>query len=614
MCGICGFNWENKLLIKSMVKSIEHRGPDNSGIYLDKNISLGHQRLSIIDTSIRGTQPMSNNNGSIIITFNGEIYNYKEIKTILEKKYEFKTETDTEVIIYAYEEWGVNCLSKLNGMFAFAIWDSNKKQIFVARDRIGIKPLYYYYDKEKFIFSSEIKALIEHEIPRVFNRDSLDQLLIYSYPMNNETLLKNVFELPPGSYLIFKNNNIIINKYWNIQMKIENKSLNYYTKRLEEELFSSVSRRLISDVPLGASLSGGLDSSIIVAIMNKLKKDQIKTFTIGFGDQSDELKKAKIVAEHCNTNHQEIFVDFDEISSSFTKILWHLETPFGRPAVLPTYFLAKETKKKVTVSLVGEGSDEIFAGYDRYYPYAKKPRFSPRFFFKKEYLNHYKNFSKYVNCSLDEKAKNICSGNFIDHVDSAFLKSSNDITKKNEESINSFKQSLQNSPKDEGINSALLFEIKNELPGIQLNRVDRMSMAHAVEMRVPFLDHNLVEFAMTIPSKYKWKGPHKKYILQKVASKFLPKEIANRKKMPFHVPLGEYFKKNFISYSENILLNSKNKRKFINYDYYSKLIDKIKREDNITNNQLRQILFTTSLEIWYRLFIEKENQADIENI
>jgi len=585
MCGICGFNWEDNLLIKNMCKVLEHRGPDNSGTYISKHISLGHQRLSIIDISKRGKQPMTNKEGNLVITYNGEIYNYKDIKKDLQKKgYKFISETDTEVILYAYQEYGPNCVKIFNGMFAFAIWDTNKKELFIARDRLGIKPLFYYWDGKKFIFSSEIKAIIEHEIEKKFNKKTLNQFLVYSYPVNNETLIKDIYDLQPASYLIYKSGGIRIKNYWQLHSGIKEKPLDFYIENLRKELFSSVSKRLMSDVPLGASLSGGIDSSAIVAIMSKLKKEPVKTFTIGFGDPSDEFKMAKIVAEHCKTDHTEIIIDHDEVTSAFPRIVWHMETPFGRPATLPTYFLAKETKNKVTVSLVGEGSDEIFAGYDRYYPYTKNN-----------------------NMSKKERIDNICSGYFVKEEEQrgAFSKellSHAPLMLNPEHSLGPY---LDKYPKNEWVNAVLLYEIKTELTGVQLNRVDRNSMAHAVEMRVPFLDHELVEFAMTIPSKYKWFKGEKKYVLQRSMVNLLPKKIIKRKKLPFNVPLGSYSKKSFVYAAESILLNTP-KRDFINYKYFSKLIKKIKDGSNIEDNSLRQLLFITSLELWYKMFIEGE--------
>jgi asparagine synthase (glutamine-hydrolysing) len=609
MCGICGFNWDDLSLVRSMCSSLRHRGPDDSGTYNDQFVSLGHQRLSIIDLSLKGKQPISNEDGSIVITFNGEIYNYKKLRYLLEQKnHTFQTETDTEVIVHGYEEWGEKVLNKLEGMFAFAIWDSNKKELFLARDRLGIKPLYYYHDGKKFIFSSEMKAFLKHPLTFSLHKKTLNQFFTYAYSVNNETLLQNVYDLLPGTFLVYKNNTVTIKHYWELRSTVDQQPLDYYVKRLRALLSDSVKNRLMSDVPLGVSLSGGIDSSFIVALMSTLSDAEVNTFTVGFGDASDEFKQAKIVADHCGTNHTEKIISYDDLSSAFPQIVWHMESPFGRPSVLPTYLLSQEIKKDVTVNLVGEGSDELFAGYNRYYPYTKQPSFSLSYLFNKNAFLFYKGFAKYKYMSAEERVNSICSGYFTDETErtSAYSKKLLDFASPQLKPLETFGSYFNSSTGTvEGINSALLFELKTELTGVQLNRVDRMSMAHGVEMRVPFLDHHLVEFAMNIPSKYKWHGVQKKYVLQKAAQGFLPPCIVKRKKLPFHIPLDSYARNNFFEVAESVLLNTSHKIDFIRYPYFEKLIEKIKSGDVVQNNSLRQLLFTTSFELWHRLFIDR---------
>ncbi len=367
MCGICGFNWEDKKLIISMSKIMAHRGPDQNGIYTDSNISLGHKRLSIIDLSEKGKQPMQNEDGSIWIIFNGEIYNYLSIREELKKKgHRFNSNTDTEVIIHAYEEFGTECIKKFNGMFAFAIWDSKNKTIFIARDRIGIKPLFYFYDGKRFIFASEIKSILQDtQIKRELDVTGLKQLFLYAHNINGNTLLKNIKELLPGQYLIFKDNKINIKKYWYLNTSKNIEEISY--KKLRNLLESAVKRRLISDVALGASLSGGIDSSIIVALMSELGVNPVKTFTLGVEDYDEDFKMSNIVADYYKTEHLEKSISYKEITKNIPKILWHMESPYGRPAVILTYFTAKEMKQQMTVSLVGDGADEISGGYNRYF-------------------------------------------------------------------------------------------------------------------------------------------------------------------------------------------------------------------------------------------------------
>jgi len=288
MCGIVGFNWNDKTLLKKASKEIIHRGPDDSGTFIGNNISLGHRRLSIIDLSKAGRQPMSNKKGTIWIVFNGEIYNFKELRKNLEKKYDFKSNTDTEVLIYLYEEHGTDFIKLLQGMFAFCIYDSNKKIFFLARDRLGIKPLYYYNNAQEFMFCSEMKGILKHDkIEKSINFKALDSFLTFRANTSNESFIKKIKKLPPGHLLIYdlKNKKAFTKKYWEINSQVKNKSLSYYTKSIRTLLDSSVKSRLMSDVPYGAYLSGGVDSGSIVSLMNKHSSKEVKTFSVGFENQ-----------------------------------------------------------------------------------------------------------------------------------------------------------------------------------------------------------------------------------------------------------------------------------------------------------------------------------------
>jgi len=336
MCSISGFTWEDKSLIQDMNKILAHRGPNDDGIYLDSNISLGHNRLSIIDLSKAGHQPMSNREGTIWIIFNGEIYNFKEIREKLENKgYNFLSKSDTEVIIYAYEEYGFDCLKLFNGMFAFAIWDLRKKLLFLARDRIGIKPLYYMYDGKDLIFASELKAILRHKIDKIIDLQCLNSFLTYRFIPSDKTMLIGIKKLLPGHYAIFNEGKLSIKRFWELKWKGSNKSENYNIALLEKLLFSSVELRLNSDVPLGAFLSGGVDSSLIVAINKKLRKDVIKTFTIGFGHETDEFKYAREVADILSTDHHEIVLDYKKITKKLPTIIWQMDEPHSAITIVP---------------------------------------------------------------------------------------------------------------------------------------------------------------------------------------------------------------------------------------------------------------------------------------
>ncbi len=600
MCGICGFNWEDKKTLKEMTDTIVHRGPNQYDYYTDSLVSLGHRRLSIIDLSEKGKQPLCNEKGDVWIVFGGEIYNFKEIKKDLESKgHVFKSDTDTEVIVHGYEEYGIDCIKFFNGMFAFAIWDSRNKKIVLARDRLGVKPLYYYFDNasNKFIFASEIKSIISNPVvKREFNISAFNQLINYGYIINGETLIKNVRELLPGHYMVYDFKDLQIKKYWELKNNIQPFSEQYFVEKLRKMLKESVRKRLVADVPLGASLSGGIDSGSVVAFMSQIADKPVQTFTVGFNDESDEFKEARQIADFCKTNHHEKIVNFSEISKNFPKILWHMEVPFAKPAVFANFFLSKEiNRNNVIVDLSGEGSDELFGGYNRY----------------GVYLNN--------NLSNMEKAEKI---------DSSFFTSLNERNNFFDKSIlemnhhlkpeKKFLPDLEKENHKEHLNSALNFELKNQLHSVQLKRVDKMSMAHSHEVRVPFLDYEFVEFGMTIPSNLKWKDNSKKYILQKAMEPFLPKETVGRLKLPFHMPLLKYFQKDFTDIAGNILSNpSISRNGFVKQEKITELIRKIKFNEVNDDESLRKILFLTSSEMFNKLFIEKgkikENDLNMNN-
>tara|TARA_Y100000310_G_scaffold344861_1_gene460082 strand:- start:3852 stop:5777 length:1926 start_codon:yes stop_codon:yes gene_type:complete len=630
MCGIVGFNWDDKILIKNMADSINHRGPDQDGYFTDDSISLGHKRLSIIDLSENGRQPIYNEDNTMCLIFNGEIYNFQELRPMLEERgHKFNSNTDSEVIIHAYEEFGTDCLKLFNGMFTFAIYDSKKKQIFLARDRLGQKFLYYYYQDNKFLFASEIKALLQcEEIKKEFSLSTLSQYITWAYAINGDTFFENIKELQPGRYMIYnlQNNKLQIKKYWDLEDSLyhgyEIKNEQYYIKKLRDLMVKSVERRMIADVPLGASLSGGLDSSLIVGIMSHLKGANIKTYTIGFGREDDEAPFARKVAEHCDTDYNEITLSYNEMTNSMPQVLWSLEMPWARPAQPAIYHLLKELKKHVTVNLVGEGADEFYAGYNRYHVYAPKPKYSPLYeqddFNKKWWTD----FLKYENMNTDDKTKLIASGYFNDHEerDETFAEDVISKIPQGTKIENSFGKLLLNSQKHNELNTVLAFECKSSLEQVQLVKLDKLSMASSLEVRAPFLDHHVAEFAMKIPPILKWNGINKKYVVQKVAEEFIPKQNAFRRKLPLQVPLADYYKTDFIDIIKG-LLDEKTlaKRSYMKPERVQKLLAKFKENPNFSTNKstaptsdnpLRQLLFLTNLELMQRMFFENDNLKD----
>jgi len=604
MCGICGFTWDDQNLIRIMGDKIKHRGPEQEGFYIDEHVSLCCERLKILDLSETAKQPQHNEDSSIWVVLNGEIYNFRELRKNLETNHTFYTNSDTEVILHAYEEYGEDCLSHLNGMFAFAIWDIKKKKLFLARDRLGVKPLFYCNVNGNLLFSSEIKSILQlEEIDRKLNYNVLSQFLTYAYSIDGQTLFQNIFELLPGHKLVYslEDKKFNISSYWKLSLQQSYDSEDAIVKKLEKHLEKSIQLRLESDAPIGALLSGGLDSSLMVAMLSKMTNEPVKTFTTGFGHELDEYREAKIVAEHCNTNHREIELSYKKLANSLPEILWHMEFPFGRPSILSNFLVAEQVKKYVTVAYTGEGADELFGGYNRYLIYTNKNKMS-----------------------LTEKINSIPSGFFSTQMDRKnFFSSKLTETPSNETHPTvAFSKILEENQNHDLLNQVLLFELKTEIPGAQTWRIDRAGSAHALELREPFLDYELVEYASSIPAKYKIRFNdkiQKKYILQKLAQKYLPEEIAKRKKFPWGIPYYDFFINEFLPLAECVLDKAiKLDRPYLNTqtNYIKDTFSKISKieDKNITNKDveindrvLRQIMFLFNLELWYQIFIENDD-------
>ena len=603
MCGICGFTWDDQNLIRIMGNKIKHRGPEQEGFYTDENISLCCERLKILDLRETAKQPQHNEDSTIWVVLNGEIYNFRELREKLEHNHTFYTNSDTEVILHAYEEYGENCLDHLNGMFAFAIWDTKKKKLFLARDRLGVKPLYYSIVNDNLLFSSEIKSILQYdEVERTLNYSALSQFLTFAYTIDGQTLFKNIFELLPGQKLIyyFDEKKPHISNYWNLSLQNSSDSEDIILKKLEKLLTKSIELRLESDAPVGALLSGGLDSSIMVAILNNITETPVKTFTTGFGHELDEYNEAKIVAEHCGTDHNEIELSYKKLTDSLPNILWHMEFPFGRPSILSNFLVAEEVKNFVTVAYTGEGSDELFGGYNRYIQFSEKN-----------------------SIPLHDKINSIPSGFFSNSQDRRIFSQSLENQSLNENEPNTaFSKLSEKNPHPDLLNQVLLFELKTEIPGAQTWRIDRAGSAHALELREPFLDYNLVEYSASLPANYKINfndDIQKKFILQKLAKKFLPDVICKRKKFPWGIPYYDFFIKEFLPIAECLIDKGiKNHRPFLNtnsnmihdlFSNVSKLDDKNIKSKNIEINDriLRQIMFLFNLELWYQMFIETDN-------
>jgi asparagine synthase (glutamine-hydrolysing) len=627
MCGICGVysideSHVDKNLLRQMCTVIKHRGPDDEGIFLDDYIGLGMCRLSIIDLET-GHQPIHNEDESIWIVFNGEIYNYRELRQFLEqKKHRFYTLSDTEVIIHLYEELGDDCVTMLNGMFAFAIWDSNKKKLLLARDRIGIKPLHYIILNDKLIFGSEIKSILQDaDVKREVNLEALHHFLAFEYVPAPETMFRGIKKLLPGHILICEKGNVSLKKYWDLKFQNHNKQpVSYYSDRIYDLLKKSVERRLISDVPLGAFLSGGIDSSSVVGLMTELTDDQVKTFSIGFEEQSyNELKYAKIVAEHFETEHYEEIITPDAVNL-VNKIIQYLDEPFADVSVFPTYLVSELARKHVTVVLSGDGGDEQLAGYDWYVAskldryYRKAPAVlrngvtkiiqklppTPQ---KKGLVNMLKRFAEGSSLPID--GRHIRWQYFITDKEREHLYTNN--LNGELHNLSSFdlinKYYLRDNANDK-LSKEQYVDIKVYLPDDILVKVDRMSMANSLEARVPFLDHEFVEFLATIPSNLKLHGLTTKYILKKTMSRLLPREIIYRKKQGFSIPMKNWLRDDLRNLMLDVLSEKRIKENgFFNYDYVNKIMQ---QHLEGKRNNAHQLWALMTFELWHEMFIGQE--------
>jgi len=615
MCGICGFvGLSDKGLLSRMCEVVSHRGPDDYGTCLDTNVGLGHRRLSIIDIKT-GHQPIHNEDESIWIVFNGEIYNYKELRGELESKnHKFYTNSDTETIIHLYEEFGEECVEKLRGMFAFAIWDSNDQKLFLARDRLGIKPLYYTFFDDILLFGSEIKSILQYEeIERKVDRYALSDFLTLCYIPAPRTMFKGINKLPQGSALTYKEGKINVKKYWEFELNPTNFNEDYCVEKLKEILTTSIEMRLMSEVPLGAFLSGGLDSSSVVGIMSSLMDEPVKTISAVFEDSKyDESNYAKIVAEHFGTDHYEVTLNKKDIGI-LPEIIWHFDEPTLDASAIPEYLISEKARKYVTVILVGEGADELFLGYDqckiipriyaykRLFPIAKgvTPIFSFLAKLPSRKIRRYADFAANLGSSLGNPGETY----------KAFIARFTEQEKEKLAGTFGFdeKEDILNTyfggghTKDEIIKGISLFDANVTLPDAFLMNVDRMTMAHSIEARVPFLDHTLVEFANMIPNNLKLRGSNEKYILKKVMKDILPNEILKRKKHPFIVPIIDWFEKDMTDLAGTLLSEENVKRQgYFNYDFVKKVLS----QNNPNYNQPLALVY---FQLWHRIFIEGDN-------
>jgi len=616
MCGIFGIvNWDNRpadgCQVKSQTDTLTHRGPDEEGYYISRNIGLGHRRLSIIDLD-SGKQPMANEDGSVWITYNGEIYNYPDLKKELEAKgHRFKTNSDTEVIIHGYEEWGENVLPRLRGMFAFGILDEKKREMFLARDRLGKKPLVFYTGKDRFVFSSEIKAIVkDREIPKEINLKGLNDYFGCGYVPAPETIYKNIWKLKPAHFLKIRLSNpgdVRQVKYWQLNYAPDDTlSEDEIINTLVELIRESIRIRLISDVPLGALLSGGIDSSTVVRLMADVAPERIKTFSIGFDEKDfSETAYSRQVARLIGSEHFEYVVTPD-IRELIPKLVYHFDEPFADASAIPTYYVSKMARQNVTVCLSGDGGDEAFAGYDRYSHCMGMTVFD----FMPEFLRKafFGGLHRMYPCEF--KGKTFIGGlarssneRFLDYMKNQYGyldKKSLFNTDVYEKMIGEngqreyLKDSMNNSIADP-LTRYQDLDVHTYLPNDILTKVDITSMMNSLEVRVPLLDHKLLEFMATIPSSLKlWKGTSK-YILKKAMAPLLPPAILRRKKMGFGVPLREWIANDLRDIPHSYLLDKSRASGILNLRLLKEMV---------LDNEKRLYKSPLGGKLWWVLFFE----------
>lgn len=614
MCGICGFTYRDEPLIRRMNDSISHRGPDDEGIYVGDDVSLGHRRLSIIDLSPLGHQPMANDDKSLWIVFNGEIYNYQEIRPVLEGKgYKFKSNSDTEVILHAYKEWGAASLERFRGMFTFAIWDSKKKELFIARDRLGVKPLYYVEKGGNLFFASEIKAFKETGIvENDLDYGAVNLYFTFRFTPGPQTVLKDVKKLEPGHFMVWKNGTARIEKYWDIELSdsgSERRSTEEYVEEFLDIFREAVRLRLVSDVPVGAYLSGGLDSSFIVAIMAGLSERPVSTFSVGFPEGADESPYAKIVAERFRTDHHLLNVTSSAVDV-IPDVIRHLDEPLADAATIPTYLMSEVTKREVTVVLSGEGSDEQLGGYDKYkalyYPYLFRSTYPksalrtlsgyayghPKTHRALEYLGNLNDpslsYIRFFSVFLPEERDELFSTSELRE----------EVQKGRDLEI--VRRYLDE--RGDFLNRLLLLDLKTWLPDDLLLKNDKMTMAHAVEARNPFLDHKLVEFLIKVPGSQKLRWFQEKYLLRKAMKGIVPETILKRKKQGFSVPVHSWVNDGLKELVAD-LFSKKNMDGigFINHNAVKELMNRDLRNPY----NLRQFWTVFSFLAWHRYFLNR---------
>jgi len=613
MCGISGvFHFDSGRvvdphLVRRMRAVMTHRGPDDEGEFFSGNLGLGFNRLSIIDI-VGGNQPMWNEDRSVCVVFNGEIYNFQEIRQDLQTRgHNFRTRSDTEVIVHAWEEFSEACVERFRGMFAFVVWDTRHRVLFGARDRLGIKPFYYHASSHTFAFASEIKALLQlPEIKREIDPSSLAEYLHHRYVIAPHTMLRDITKLPPAHFIKIKHGKVTIRRYW--EAPLETDSSRRADKNLEElgDLLKQVVKlHLISDVPLGTFLSGGLDSSALVATMAQFGTPDIKTFSIGYDTPDSELDYARVVARCFHTDHHELRLTAAAFRDSLPTMIWHMDEPLGDEASIPLYHLAAFARRKVAVVLSGEGSDELFGGYPMYrtmlaYELVNRlPLASPvgGLLARISCEGKLRKYASMIGQPIEMRYGGVSRLFSKDQLSRFLLVASS--------SHNGAAAAYQRCKKAPLLSRMSFVDLTTWLADDLLTKADKMTMANSLELRVPFLDHKLVEFALRLPAELKVRGNTGKYLLKRYMERFLPGQIVHRSKKGFPVPIRTWLTRELAGFARETLLASNSaSRQWFDASQLTELLDTHRRRD--CSGQIYALLV---FEQWHRSFVFKEQAS-----
>ncbi len=622
MCGIAGrFNYDpghpvQRHVLEAMTDAVAHRGPDAAGYFHAPAIGLGHRRLSIIDLST-GDQPLANEDGSIQVIFNGEIYNFADVRTeLVARGHRFRTGSDTEIIVHGYEEWGERCVDRFRGMFAFALWDANARRLMLARDRLGVKPLYYAALAEGIVFGSEIKSLLQDpDVPRDWRADALDSYLTLLYVPAPDTIYRAVQKLPPAHILIAEAGSVRISRYWDLEFTGDGDPAREedYLEELDALLREAVGLRLISDVPLGAFLSGGIDSSAVAAYMKEASGTAPVTISVGFKDQAyDEVEHAELVARHLGCEFHALTAD-PKVEDLLPKLAWHFDEPFADSSAVPTYYVSKAARELVTVALSGDGGDELWAGYARHRVEQWEQRARGALGAASRaagWLARALPLSMKGARSLRHLAANPDQAYALKHAYGMFEPDAKSRlysegfgeSVRHADAFASFRDAYHSCTSSDPMDRALYTDARTYMIDDVLTKVDRMSMAVSLEAREPLLDHKLLEFAARVPMALKLKNGRSKYLLRRVLERRIPPSILERKKRGFEAPIGEWLRGPLAGMTQELLLDGRLRDRGI---FEHREVTRLWTEHHTNRADHRHRLWQLiMLELWFRNFVD----------